>query len=197
MEIYFGDHHVKDLVSDEESKLNLIVRFKQPLSGKNSLLLIDAKTYHPLWILINLTTFSDGDQIGEYMSPTAGNCYLLELRQQASKLPTSVDINTLSEQPLITSRSFCVTTNTMTEKQEKYCRCVLDVESKNENEVYNPYAVCAKSVGTTYRRCTEDYYDFNTMPLNKLNAYARLHKLKVEDTKEAQLVVINNYLNSK
>lgn len=41
----------------------------------------------------------------------------------------------------------------LTDKEVKYCHCVMDVKAKGT--AYNPYAVCAKSVGTTSRRCRE------------------------------------------
>ena len=78
--------------------------------------------------------------------------------------------------------------NNLTEKEEKYCRCVLKVgekqpESCNLGEkgrgrCYNPYAVCAKSVGTTSRRCGENY-NFEELSDEQIKTYARLSKIAI------------------
>jgi hypothetical protein len=71
------------------------------------------------------------------------------------------------------------------EQQAKFCRCVIDVQKKGS--AYNPYAVCAKSVGTTYRHCSDEVYDFKTMPVQDLQAYAALHKLPMSENREQLL----------
>jgi len=45
--------------------------------------------------------------------------------------------------------------NDLSEREQKYCSCLLKVGSKGT--AYNKYAVCAKSVGTTSRRCRQNY----------------------------------------
>lgn len=64
--------------------------------------------------------------------------------------------------------------STLTEQQKKYCSCQLKVTASGS--AYNPYAVCAKSVGTTVRSCSTEY-DFNRMPDNLIQAYLELHKV--------------------
>ena len=76
----------------------------------------------------------------------------------------------------------------LTEKEEKYCRCVLKVgekqpescnlSEKGRGKCYNPYAVCAKSVGTTSRRCGENY-NFEELSDEQIKAYARLSKISI------------------
>lgn len=85
--------------------------------------------------------------------------------------------------------------STLTEQQKKYCSCQLKVTDKGT--AYNPYAVCAKSVGTTTRDCTNNY-DFNKMPDNLLRAYLRLHKLPVIEpyNRNDALATINAKLHS-
>ena len=78
--------------------------------------------------------------------------------------------------------------NTLTEPQKKYCRCVLKVaakqagacnvdkawyESRDGVKCYNPYAVCAKSTGTTSRECGKNY-SFKDLSDAELTAYAQL-----------------------
>jgi len=70
--------------------------------------------------------------------------------------------------------NFFKTGTTLTEQQKKYCSCQLKVQAGGK--AYNPYAVCAKSVGTTVRSCTGEY-DFNRMPDNLIQAYLDLHKV--------------------
>ena len=79
----------------------------------------------------------------------------------------------------------------LTEKQEKYCSCVLEVaakqpgacnleeawfEQRDDNTSYNPYAVCAKSVGTSFRDCGQ-YYNYDQLPSQLNKAYANLKGL--------------------
>lgn len=51
------------------------------------------------------------------------------------------------------------------ERQQKYCSCALKVKNAR-----NPYAVCAKSTGTSYRNCG-DYYDYERMEDKHLITY--------------------------
>lgn len=80
----------------------------------------------------------------------------------------------------------------LTSQQEKYCRCTLEVASRQPieclkdrawyqkrkgQECYNPYAVCAASIGTTHP--CGDYYDFQNLSEPQLKAYAALSKVKI------------------
>jgi cobalamin biosynthesis protein CobT len=60
--------------------------------------------------------------------------------------------------------------------EEKFCRCILHVEEKGG--AYNPYAVCAKSVGTTSRKCGENY-NYRSIPLDELRAYLKSKGIRV------------------
>ena len=95
-----------------------------------------------------------------------------------------------------------------TERLDKYCRCVLDVAAKNSQECleqkawgqeiggrtcYNPYAVCAKTIGTTTGRspyCGQNY-NYNELPDKLLVAYARLNKIEVPEPYNRQTVLKN------
>jgi hypothetical protein len=81
-------------------------------------------------------------------------------------------------------------------RQEKYCECVLKVAVKNPGSCdlekawfekrdggtcYNPYAVCAKSTGTSYRHCA-DNYNWDNLEDNELQAYANLNKISIPET---------------
>jgi hypothetical protein len=45
-------------------------------------------------------------------------------------------------------------------------------------ECYNPYAVCAKNVGTSSKQCGENY-SWEDIPDKELKAYAYLKKISV------------------
>lgn len=77
----------------------------------------------------------------------------------------------------------------LTPHEQKYCSCVLDVaakqpgacnlekawfEHRDEAMCYNPYAVCAKSVGTSTRHCGEEY-NYENLSDNKLIAFINLN----------------------
>ena len=81
------------------------------------------------------------------------------------------------------------------EKEAKYCRCILHVASQQKPECLrqkswfkqidggrctNPYAVCAKSVGKTSRRCGL-YYNYDELPDEELIGYAHLNRIEVPD----------------
>ena len=78
----------------------------------------------------------------------------------------------------------------LSDQEKKWCRCVLKVSAKQPSACniekawfekrdgetcYNPYAVCSKSVGTSTRKCGENY-DFESLSDSHLKAYAELHQ---------------------
>ncbi len=83
----------------------------------------------------------------------------------------------------------------LTQKQKSYCKCVLDVASKqpgscnlqrawyqerDERTCYNPYAVCAKQIGTTYRGC-DVAFNLQNLSRDELLAMANLKQLSFDD----------------
>lgn len=64
----------------------------------------------------------------------------------------------------------------LSEDEQKYCSCLLKVESKGSAR--NPYAVCAKAVGTTSRDCSK-HYNYEAMPDDLLRAYMNKEKLNI------------------
>lgn len=75
----------------------------------------------------------------------------------------------------------------LTKQQESYCRCALHVGAKHTAR--NPNAVCAKSVGTTYRDCWR-YYDFDSMPSGELRYYAEHEGVNTQGLTDDQLVQV-------
>ncbi len=103
--------------------------------------------------------------------------------------------------------------NDLSAKEQSYCRCVLHVGAKNPEECnrpgqwgrgtdcYNPYAICAKSVGTTSRRCGENY-NFSatsTIPDNELAGYAVVHGKPVPSPydRKKMLATLQSWQGSK
>lgn len=91
----------------------------------------------------------------------------------------------------------------LSEKEEKFCSCVLKVaakqkgacnterawfETRDNKTCYNPYAICAKSVGTTSRKCGENY-NFESLSDDELISYAQLH----QKDKDNKLVIPKPY----
>ena len=54
----------------------------------------------------------------------------------------------------------------------------ISIFSCNFLKFYNPYAICAKSVGTTSRECS-DNYSFENIPNAELQGYASLHGIEI------------------
>lgn len=82
----------------------------------------------------------------------------------------------------------------LNERSQKYCSCVIDVASKNikrcnlernwgnvsgEKTCYSPYAVCAKSVGTTNRECGLNY-NYNIMTKEQLITFLNLNRIDAD-----------------
>jgi hypothetical protein len=77
-------------------------------------------------------------------------------------------------------------------RSEKYCSCVVKVAEKNTERCnlekdwgnmsdgkmcYSPYAVCAKSTGTTNRNCGMNY-DYDSMTKEQLSSFLNLNGIK-------------------
>jgi len=91
------------------------------------------------------------------------------------------------------------------EEKQKYCRCVLRVAAKQPGQCnvekawfqkrqgrtcYNPYAVCAASVGTTSRQCGL-WYDLKNIPDDELTAYASLNKVPIPSPYDREQMLKN------
>lgn len=90
---------------------------------------------------------------------------------------------------LVASTSFVYHQNyvkreNLTTAQGKYCSCVPAVHQKGTAR--NPYAVCAKTTGTTYRDCWK-YYDYHRMPSEILRDYASGHGVVVSGKSDEQI----------
>lgn len=85
----------------------------------------------------------------------------------------------------------------LTEREQKWCRCVLHVAAKqtdqclddvnknarkvyNSKTCYNPYAVCSATVGTSSRKCGVSY-EFRNIPDIELIAYAHMKRIKIPE----------------
>jgi hypothetical protein len=132
-----------------------------------------------------------GKLIVEYRPPDVPGLYIFEVLEQdrgKEKL--------ISEIPFeVASAKEWKGALTPTDRQKKFCNCVLGVEARGSAD--NPYAVCAHSVGTTYRWCTENYYDFDTMSEDQLVSYAELHSLDTSGTIEQLRERIKRYISKK
>lgn len=96
----------------------------------------------------------------------------------------------------VAKSSYFKTGSTLSDAEQRYCRCVLHVKAKGG--AYNPYAVCAKSVGTTSRQCGASY-DYKNIPGNELQAYAEDKDIPIPQpySKEAMVRNINAWKASK
>lgn len=81
--------------------------------------------------------------------------------------------------------------NNLSTQEKKYCSCQLKVQS--QEGAVNPYAVCAKSVGTSTRDCN---FDFDKMSNVYLKAYMDLHNIEYKKpfNRKAALRKIKNKL---
>lgn len=84
----------------------------------------------------------------------------------------------------------------LNDQERKYCRCLLEVESKGR--AYSPYGVCTRSVGAQVHSCSP-HYDWGLMDLDMLIAYMTLHKIDITgiNTREQALMAISQWKTSK
>lgn len=84
----------------------------------------------------------------------------------------------------------------LTEQQQKYCSCLVKVEA--EGSARNPYAVCAKTVGTTSRECSA-HYNYEAMPNDLLRAYMNKESLPIPKpwNRQHALNYIRTFLSGK
>ncbi|AVK74669.1 hypothetical protein pqer_cds_247 [Pandoravirus quercus] len=99
------------------------------------------------------------------------------------------------------------------EEEKKYCQCLLHVTARNKpdcydtpgalgtGDCYNPYAVCTASVGRQ-SACSE-FYGFTPwavrdgIPDDEVEAFARMRRLPVGQTREDTVATIEDYLRSR
>lgn len=120
---------------------------------------------------------------------------MLATAEQATELTQEPPLNLGRDLPE-TKYDFMIEKSPLTDKQNKYCRCVLRVAAKGK--VRLPYPVCAKSVGTTYKWCSK-YYDYDVMDLNLLLAWLKLHDIDTTNikTRERAVVAVEKWKRDK
>jgi len=81
----------------------------------------------------------------------------------------------------------------LTEDEQKFCGCVLDVESNvlsGSSNVSNPAAVCAHSVKTTSRYC-EGNVDWEMLDEDRLRAALSLHGMDTTGNRDQLLARVH------
>lgn len=82
--------------------------------------------------------------------------------------------------------NFITENSEISDKQKKWCRCIIEVQAKGK--VNNPYAICSKSVGTSYRYCSVNY-DWYAMEYEQLIAWCQLHKVESKGLKTREELI--------
>lgn len=204
MEAFFGSNPIVNgrLVEKSVSKQPLSVNWQGDPNKLYTLIVYDISTtptfIHYLASDIHGSDIRSGRVIIPYKAPSppkgTTHQYYIDLFEQKDPIQTN-SISDLShfilKNKLTTIKQIGFLVDPPTEKQVKFCHCVLEVQQKGS--AYNPYAVCAHSVGTTYRHCSDEVYDFNTMTIPELQAYVALHKLPLSDNRNQLLQSITQY----
>lgn len=125
--------------------------------------------------------------ISRMRSPSSGNTG----RKLLGRSPDRIDSAAKTQH-----EDFMLKNTELDEAGNKYCRCLLKVTAKGG--AYSPYGVCTKSVGHQVHSCSQ-YYDWNIMPLEYLNAYADLHRIRVTNRSDRNSVLrdIQNWKTSR
>jgi len=82
--------------------------------------------------------------------------------------------------------NFITENSEISDKQKKWCRCIIEVQAKGK--VNSPYAICSKSVGTSYRYCSVNY-DWYAMEYEQLIAWCQLHKVESKGLKTREELI--------
>lgn len=134
-----------------------------------------------------------------YISPNSSSTYLTSNKNNSSD--NNYNLSTLKYSPINLSSPqklhdiIFVPNSPLTEKQKKFCSCYLQVGSKNY--ISNPFAICAKSIGTTSKNCGK-YFDFNAMSDDMILSYLKIHNLKIQypyNRQKALNIIYNSKLN--
>ena len=111
----------------------------------------------------------------------------------APSIPVTAPSIPVTAPSIPVTAQFFKSDSTLSDREEKYCRCVLKVgdkqkgacnterawfETREGHTCYNPYAVCAKSTRTSSRSCGENY-SFETLSDDHLVTYAQLSKIDI------------------
>ena len=104
-----------------------------------------------------------------------------------------------------TSSNIIKKNSNLTEKEKKYCSCVLKVAAKQPascnrnvnskagtNSCANSFATCAKSTGGSNRKCGENY-NFEGMDDTYLKAYAELSRIAIPSPYSRSKMIDNIY----
>ena len=120
----------------------------------------------------------------------------IEFEQVALLSSINFQIGNVEFVPLGAAEPYFKADNDLSDKEKRYCRCVIKVSGKGK--VNNPYAVCAKSVKTTSRRCGKNY-DFQQFNDDELQGYIKLNKIPLPNymTRESMLNTIYSWKAAK
>lgn len=196
-----------EILSFNSAQEKLSVNWEANPHDFYTLIMYDISTKQPYihLLIVNIPGdhLDNGDIIIPYHppSPPSGtHDYYIVLYKQFSPIGSNISADRHFDVPtfiknyrlqLVNEVNFKVSS----QDPSKFCDCVLEVKSKDNT--YNPYAVCAKNLGTSYRDCSKDVYNFETMSLEKLRAYAALHNLPTGGTREELLSRINRFNDGK
>jgi phosphatidylethanolamine-binding protein (PEBP) family uncharacterized protein len=142
-----------------------------------------------------LGLFTEAFILWEQVQFTVGDAPILSVASPYMVTPSAVaqPYSTGTHIPPATrgEHDFFKSNTTLDEQQKKYCSCILKVQAKGGAKV--PYAVCAKTVGTTTRDCQVNY-DLNKLPDNLLQADLDLHKIHLnsEFTRQGAINAFHN-----
>jgi hypothetical protein len=117
-----------------------------------------------------------------------------QVSRVSSKSPSRVSRVSKTSKVSKSPSSHIIIPNTdLTEREQKYCSCLIDVAAKQPESCitekawfkkkdgkvcYNPYAICAKSTKTSSRKCSANY-NYEAMSDDQLIAYADFHNVKL------------------
>lgn len=197
MEVDFDDKRIRNNdVLDSKAKFDLTVSWDNDKKKLYTIILfdLDSSDIHFLTINIPGDSIEKGKNIIEYQSPNlikdlSPKEYIIQLYEQPSKMELNnmnrkSDLDDFLPDNLILLHELVFKVANK-DQEHRFCTCILHVEARNHPECkkgkcYNPYAVCAASVGTTAKNCSK-YYKLEDLSSEELKAYSRLYGVKYEE----------------
>lgn len=181
---------ITNVLGDDVSRSTSIVPYRAPNAQYPQTYFVD------IYSQTGLLSTTDVSNLSSFVRDN--NLRLLDRTsfKVGSMIPTPKSVvssgPSVSLVPASKEENFFLPGTSLTEQQQKWCRCVLKVADKQKGacnieqawfqqrdgkQCYNIYAVCSKSVGTSVRNCG-DNYNFEALSDDHLLAYAQLHQKK-------------------
>ena len=124
------------------------------------------------------------------------NCGTAGTKKMTKKRSSRPSRSSRSSRPSANSpkKNYFKGENNLSNKEKRYCRCLVHVSE--QESVNNPYAVCAKSVGTTSNKCSGSF-DYEKFDKKELKGYNKLKGINSKGKKDDLIKSLKKWKKEK